>query len=203
MKITSILCIAVLITFAAALTINADIARPKPSPLKEGHTSLHTSLTIQPDMKAYEAKLQIRQSDLQLLRAALDNPSSNGTVASTIAHSSTRTIVAGPLLFFSISFAGVWLARSKRTSSTMSRNQKATAAIFLLVGTLGAAAIVTRANAGPPGFYTWRNLPKFLEQGQSTTGPIDIEIIPDEAANGTPMKLIVPLRKQGGSGDEE
>lgn len=202
MKITSTLCIAVLIIFAAAFTVIADIARPKPSPLKQGRVALHTSLTIEPDLKGYEAKLQIRQSDLQQLRAALDNLPPDRSLASTIAHSSTRTIVAGLLLFFSISFAGVWLARSKRIG-TISRNQKAAAAIVLVILTLSAAAIVTRGNAGPPGYYSWRNLPKSLSEGDSTSGAIDIEIIPDEAASGTAMKLIIPLRKQGRSGDEE
>lgn len=203
MKITTITVIASLIIFSAALTVTADIARPKTSPSPQGRVALHTSLTIEPDTKGYEAKLQIRQSDLQLLRAALDNAPSDRSVASTIAHSSTRTMIAGLMLFLSISFAGIWLARSKRIDSTVSRNQKVTAAILLVVATISAAAIVTRGNAGPPGYYSWRNLPKSLSEGNPTSGAIDIEIIPDAAVSGTAMKLIIPLRKQGGSGGEE
>ena len=30
---------------------------------------------------------------------------------------------------------------------------------------IGAAAIITRGNAGPPGSYRWRNLPQALAEG--------------------------------------
>jgi hypothetical protein len=67
---------------------------------------------------------------------------------------------------------------------------------------LGAAAIITRGNAGPPGSYRWRNLPQALAEGKSTAGGLDIEVIPDDARTGANMKLIIPLKKQSGNGEE-
>lgn len=192
----------ILITMISSTTY-ADIARPKPSPPKEGRVVLHTGLTIEPDAKASEARLQIRQSDLKELRAALDALPANAGFAASVARSSTRTIVAGFLLFVSISLAGVWLARSKRGGVRMGRGQKTAVVILLAAATLGATAIMTRANAGPPGYYRWRNLPQALLDGKSTTGGLDIEIVPDDPNSSTPMRLIIPLKKQTGQGEEE
>ncbi len=194
MRTTFTLSLLIVVNLIAASVTLADIARPKPSPLTESRVVLHTSLTIEPDFKATEAKLQIRQSDLQVLRAALNSLPGDTSIASSVSHSSTRTIVAGLLLFVSISFAGVWLARS-RSNGALGRRQKTAVGVFLVAVTLGAAAIITRGNAGPPGYYNWRNLPKYLAQGESTSGSLDIEIIPDKAVSGTSMKLIIPLRK--------
>jgi hypothetical protein len=70
----------------------------------------------------------------------------------------------------------------------------------MFVATLGVATIVTRGNAGPPGYYRWRSLPKSLSEGKSTVGGLDVEIVPDE--QGRNMRLIIPLRKEGGTGEE-
>jgi hypothetical protein len=179
------LCILSLL-LATAVQANADIARPRQSPEKP-RIVLHTSLTIVPDSKAYEGRLQISQSSLQELRAALANTPTNEPMVQSIAPSSTRTMLAGLFMFLSLSVAGVWLARSVHT-----RSQKMVAA--LLVGTvvIGAAAIIARANAGPPGSYLWRKLPQNLTKGSPTNGGIDIEIVPD----GTGMKLIIPTRPE-------
>ena len=83
---------------------NADIAKPK-QPEKVSRYVLHTSLEIATDPKAYEAKLQITESDLKTLRAALDGAAGNTTIAASIARSSTRTIIAG-LLIESLLLAG-------------------------------------------------------------------------------------------------
>jgi hypothetical protein len=195
-------CVALFLLLAATNSY-ADIARPKPSAAKQGKLVLHTSLEIIPDAKASEARLQIRQSDLQDLRAALEGAPRNGTLAASIFHSDSRTIIAGILLFISLSCAGVWLARSSRSDSRFGRSQKAAAVILLAAATLGAASIITRGNAGPPGSYRWRNLPKALAKGQTTAGGVDIEIVPDDAAGGTGFRLIVPLRNQGNPGEDE
>jgi len=44
---------------------------------------------------------------------------------------------------------------------------------------IGAAAIIARANAGPPSSYLWRKLPQNFSKGTPTYGGIDIEIVPD------------------------
>lgn len=172
---------------AMATTAYGDIARPKPSP-EQPKILLHTSLTIVPDSKAYEAKLQISQSSLQELRAALANAPVNGSVAQSITGSSKRTIVAGLFMFLSLSFAGVWLARSMQT-----RSQKTVAALLFGAAVISTAAMMAQANAGPPSSFYWRKLPQNLSKGAPTNGGIDIEVVPDPG-DGSGMKLIMPTR---------
>lgn len=186
-----------LLVLTSVIYANADIARPKisPSPEKESKFVLHTGLTIVPDPAIYEAKLQISAATLKELREALAAVQTDQSMIQRVAHSSTRTIMAGLFLFLSVSFAGVWLARSGQR-----RSHKVVAAILLGVAVIGAATVITRANAGPPGSYRWRNLPKALGEGRATNGGLDIEIIPD----GDGMKLIVPLKNpKKPSGEEE
>ena len=184
----------VLIVLSTAFVVHADIPKPKPSQKSE-NTTIFSSLEIVPDPKANNAKLQIHQSDLKALRAALDGQSTNTTLATSISHSGPRTIVAGVLLFLSLSFGGVWLARTSRSGATLNRGQKTVAVLLVTAATLGAAAIITRGNAGPPGYYRWRNLPQALSDGHSTVGGLDIEIVADNPNSYNGMKLLIPLRK--------
>jgi hypothetical protein len=178
----------------SATVAKADLPKPKP-PEKAAKYVLHTSLEISTDPKAYEAKLQISESSLKEFRAALDGGSS--PVVGGLALSSTRTIMAGLLMFMAISVAGVLIARS----SAFGRTQKALAALVLMAVVIGAEAIITRGNAGPPGSYRWRNLPQALAEGKATIGGVDIEVVPD-SESGPHMRLIMPLKKQSGNGDE-
>jgi hypothetical protein len=91
-----------------------------------------------------------------------------------------------------MSVAGVFLARS----SSFGRAQKTIGALVLVSIVLGAAAIITRGNAGPPGSWRWRNLPQALAEGKSTVGGVDVEIVPDDQMNGRTMRLLIPLKKQ-------
>jgi hypothetical protein len=187
------------VLFSAVLA-NADLRPPiKPAEQKVSETKylLHTSLEIATDPKAYEARLQISQSQLQNFRAALDGAPGNGPVVAGIAVSAPRTIIAGLLMFLAISIAGVLIARS----SSFGRTQKALGALVLVAVLIGAAAIITRGNAGPPGSYRWRNLPQALAKGESTIGGVDIEVVPDDQLQGR-MRLIIPLKKQNTSGEE-
>jgi hypothetical protein len=183
-----------LLILLSVAQIHGDVARPKESPSPAaGKVVFHTSLSVVPDSKASEARLQISQETLGYIRAALANQPTNESLTRRIAHSPTRTILAGLFLFLSVSFGGVWLVRSGQ-----SRVHKTVAGFLLCVAVLGAAAIITRANAGPPGYVRWVDLPKKLSEGQPTYGTVDIEIMPE----GDGMKLIVPLRKQKNPGEE-
>ena len=190
--IKSLLFFFVLLT--AVSTANADVPKPK-TPAKQ---VLHTSLEIVPDPTVYEAKLQISQSDFKNLRAALDGNPGNSPIVGGIAFSAPRTIIAGLLMFMAVSVAGVMFARS----SSFGRTQKTIGAVLLVAVVLGAAAIITRGNAGPPPSWRWHNLPQALAEGKPTIGGVDVEIVPDGQMNGRTMKLIIPLKKAVVPGEE-
>ena len=179
-------------------TAVADIAKPK-TPDQPPKIVLRRNLEIVPDGKVWSARLQLTQSDLQELRAAMDAAGGQTGVAATIAQSPMRTIIAGLLLFLSVSFAGVWLART----SSGGRARKAIAAGILVVAVVGAAAIITRGNAGPPpGYYTWMKLSKNYAQGRATSGDMVIEIVPDEPNRTPGVKLLIPYNPKQNGGDE-
>jgi len=182
-----------LLMLASTVCVFADVARLKPSPEKEGKVVFHDGLTIVPDNKAWEARLQISPESLQRLREALATVPADQSMIQRLAHSSTRTIMAGLFLFLSVSFAGVWLARSEQR-----RSHKAIAAVLLCVAVIGAATVIVRANAGPPGYVRWAGLPQALSEGRATQGGVNIEIMPE----GDGIKLIVPLKPKRGPGEE-
>lgn len=179
------------ILLTAVSTANADIAKPK-SADKPAKQVLRTGLEIVPDSKIYEAKLQISQSDFNNLRAALDGSAGSSPVVGGISLSAPRTIVAGLLMFMAVSVAGVLIARS----SSVGRVQKTIGAALLVAVLLGAAAIITRGNAGPPPAWRWRNLPQALAEGKPTLGGVEVEVVPDDQVNGRMMRLLIPLKKQ-------
>lgn len=180
--------------------VSADIAKPKP-PEQQSKIVLRSKLEIVPDEKVWSARLQLTQSQLQELRAALDGADRNTNVAASIAQSPTRTLIAGVLLFLSVSFAGVWLARASRSS--LGGRSKAVAAVILVVAVLGAAAIITRGNAGPPpGYLSWMKLSKNFSQGKATSGDFMIEVVPDQPNTPPSVKLVIPYNSKQ-SGDDE
>ena len=194
MKRTVALCAAALLLIGTAVLAFGDIARPKTTPTPQaGKVVFHTGLQIVPDSKVYEARLQISQATLQNIREATADMSANTSMTQRLMQSSTRTVMAGLFMFLAISFAGVWLARS-----TQGRSRKAIAAALLVAGFLGAATVIVRANAGPPGYYYWQKLPENLTKGQTTRGGLDIEIVPGDDG----IKLIVPMKNSKAPGEE-
>jgi hypothetical protein len=191
--------LALLCLVFVVITVRADVPRPKPSPSQKT-TQVSTSLEVAPDPKSFDAVLQIRQSDIGYLRAALDG-NQDANLTASITNNRSRTIIAGLLLFVSVSFAGVWLARSARFG-TMGRGQKTAAIAIIGVATLGAAAVITRGNAGPPPSYRWRGISTNLAEGKSTYGPLVIQVVPDDQLPNTGAKLILPLKKDKKDGDE-
>jgi hypothetical protein len=195
MKRIIVICAAAFLLGATAVYTFGDIARPKTTPTPaERKVVLHTGLQVVPDSKSYEARLQISQKTLDLIRGSAGNTSASQSMTQRIMQNSTRTIVAGMFMFLAISFAGVWLARSGQK-----RIHKIAAGFVLGIAVLGAAAVIVRANAGPPGYYYWQKLPQNLTKGQPTQGGLDIEIV---AGDDSGVKLIVPMKKTN-SPDEE
>ncbi len=152
----------------------------------------YTGLTVVPDAKSYEARLQISQATLERIQKASANNGGSPSVVQSVMHSSTRTIMAGLFMFLAVSFAGVWLARSSQR-----QNHKAVAAVLLVAIVFGIATVIVRANAGPPGYIRWQNLPQSLKDGKATTGGLQIEVVPGDEN----IKLIIPLRKSSNPGE--
>jgi len=189
MKRTLIATAAVLALLASALYAFADIARPKPTP----KSLLYSGLTITSDPKAYEARLVISENTLKSLQEAGARNGGDAALSQQIMHSSSRTIMAGLFMFLAISFAGIWFARSSQR-----RNTKAIAAVILVAVAFGVGTIIVRANAGPPGYIRWQNLPQNLKDGKETAGGVSIEVVPGDEN----MKLIIPMRKSNRPGEE-
>ncbi len=143
MKRTLILSTAICALLASTIYAFGDIARPKPTPA-EGKPIFYTGLTIVPDAKSYEARLQISQETLKRIHAAAANNSDQSSMIQSVTHSSVR------------------------------------------------------ANAGPPGYIRWQNLPQALKDGKATSGGLSIEIVPGDDN----MKLIIPLRNTPKPGEE-
>jgi hypothetical protein len=195
MKRPVVLCATVLLLVLSAVYSFGDIARPKDTPTPiQGKTVLYTSMTVKPDPKASEARLQISQRTLQSIAHEAGNLSSNQSFSERIMHSSARTMIAGLFMFLAVSFAGVWFARSSQR-----RNHKAIAAVILIATVFGLATVMVRANAGPPGYIRWQGLPQNLKDGKITGGGVDIEIVPGDDSE---IKLIVPLRNTNRPGEE-
>ncbi len=192
MKRTLILSAAICALLASGIYAFGDIARPKPTPA-EGKTVFHTGLTVVADAKTSEARLQISQETLKYINQAVANSGGTDSTTQRVMHSSTRTIMAGLFMFLAVSFAGVWFARSSQR-----RNHKAVAAVLLIAFMFGVATVMVRANAGPPGYARWQNLPQALKDGKATSGGLNIEIVPGDDN----MKLIIPLRNNNRPGEE-
>jgi hypothetical protein len=193
MKRTVVPGTAALLLIVTAVYAFGDIARPKEI-AKEGKIVLYTSMTVKPDSKTSEARLQISQRTLESIAHQAANTSSNESLTQRLMHSSRQTVMAGLFMFLAVSFAGVWLARSSQR-----RNNKAIAAAILIATTFGLATVIVRANAGPPGYIRWQGLPQNLKDGKATGGGVDIEIVPGDDSTIT---LIVPLKKTQSPGEE-
>ena len=192
MKRTLFATTAILALLASGIYAFADIARPKPSPA-EPKSLFYTGMTITSDPKKYEATLQISENTLRRLQEAAGRNGETTSLSQSIMHSSGRTMMAGVFMFLAISFAGVWFARSSQR-----RNHKAVVAVLLIAFAFGVGTVIVRANAGPPGYIRWQNLPQSLKDGKDTSGGLMIEVIPGDDN----MKLIIPLRKSGKPGEE-
>ena len=193
MKRTLILSLAICALLASAIYAFGDIARPKPTPV-QGKTVLYTGLTVVTDPKASEARLQISQETLKHIQEGAGSNGGTESVTQRVIHSSTKTIMAGLFMFLAVSFAGVWFARSSQR-----RNHKAIAAVLLIATVFGIGTVLVRANAGPPGYIRWQNLPQALKDGKPTSGGVNIEIVPGDESQ---IKLIIPLRSTPKPGEE-
>jgi len=191
MKRTLILSAVMAALLASTIYAFGDIARPKPTPA-EAKPVFYTGLTVTSDAKAYEARLQISSETLKRIQEAAASNGEKISMTQRIMHNSTRTMMAGMFMFLAVSFAGVWLARSGQR-----RNRKLVAAAILIAAVFGVGTVIVRANAGPPGYIRWQNLPQALKDGKVTSGGVQIEVV--QADDN--IKLIIPLRNTNRPGE--
>src|SRR5215208_929182 len=115
-NLITFVCLFVLVVLSSGQTVFADIAKPK-QPEQKTRVVLRRRLDVVPEGKVWQARLQLTQSDLQELRAALEAASGDAALGSgalasgstalvgsgnvglvaSIAQSPIRTIVAGLL----------------------------------------------------------------------------------------------------------
>lgn len=182
---------ALLTSFALAF---GDIGTSRPAAPTEppGKIVLYSGLTVMSDSKKLDARLQIPAETLKEINEAAARRDGSASLMQSIRHSSTRTMMAGLFMFLAVSLAGVWLARSNQR-----RNVKAVAAVLVIAFVFGLATVIVRANAGPPGYVRWQNLPQALKDGKATTAGVDVEIVPGDGQ----IKLIIPLRNSKQTGE--
>src|SRR5437762_12754810 len=142
MKRTLLLIAAVCALLASGIYAFGDIARPKPSPA-EGKVIFYSGLSVVSDPKSYEARLQISQETLKRLQDAAAREGGSSSLSQSIMHSSTRTMMAGVLMFVAMSFAVVWVVRSNQK-----RNTNAIAAVLAIAFMFGMVTVIVRVNAG-------------------------------------------------------
>lgn len=171
----------------SAIYAFADIARPKSNPAPEAKTVAYSRITIVADNKPWDATLQISEGALKRIQEGVAERGKSASLTQSITHSSTRTIMAGLFMFLAISFAGVWLARSRER-----HNAKVIAAVLVVAFMFAFATLMVRANAGPTGYIYWHNLPQSLRDGKETSGGLNIQIVPGDDAE---MKLLIPLKR--------
>lgn len=174
-----------LVLLSVASVTLANIANPD-LPAKRGK-SIDTSLTINIDAKAKEARLIIPRNQLKQLRAELENldgdNDQNPTLAANVGR--VQTIVSGALLSLAFIFGGLWFIRSGSK-----KNSKSVVVTAVLL-TLGSIATIVYGNAGPPPEARSINGKMFTQSVhmyKSGWGAIKLEVS-DTARN---PQLIVP-----------
>lgn len=126
----------------------ANIANPD---LPNSKKSIDTTLRIQLEQDAKEARLIIPRSQVKQLRAELDALESGGdnTAASLTAEggvSGTQTIMSGFFISLGLIVGGLWFVRSKQVSKPTGR----VAACVAVTCMLGGIVTIVYGNAGPP-----------------------------------------------------
>ena len=135
----------VVLIIALALTAFADVRLPD-TPTPKQSKKIDTQMYISIDKDAKEARLRIPKSQIQQLRAELEQlDDSDATAASGF--SKTQTVVSGLFLSLAFVFGGVWLARSRSKSETKTGKALVVGAGLFLTGAMATLAF---ANAGPP-----------------------------------------------------
>ena len=160
MKITTKPIAIIVLLLATAASAAADLPAPvrksnsrKTPPIPTvttdpAATTPKTSMSIEPNGAATEARLVIPRSVLAQLTAELEGDDSQTLAATTAVSnaSDTQTIMAGLFLSLAFGFGGIWFVHSRRRADKLNRAALGMAILALC----GATAAIAYGNAGPP-----------------------------------------------------
>ena len=177
----------------------ADIALPND---KRPHANNEIRKDL-PDVKMSIERVEgLREARLQIPRSQLgrmNELAGLGQVGAGLTQTGTLrgagTVVAGFFLSLSVALTGLLLVRSRRGAAV----GRAAAVLLVCVCAAGAAAVVTYANAGLPGWQPQN--PGTLTKAapaKPLSGWIRMEVVEE----GYEIKLLLPAKSQG-AGDEE
>ena len=176
----------------ASTAASANIANPD---LPNSKKAIGTTLVIQLDRNAKDARLIIPRSQIKQLRAELESldAGSENTAAAISAESGfsgTQTIMSGLFISLATVFGGIWFVRSKRVSNIRGQATAAVAAVFAI----GGFVMMAYGNAGPPAearTITGKMFSQAVHLYGFGSGKIKLEVSDKER---TPV-LIVPNQK--------
>jgi hypothetical protein len=160
---------------------------PTPKQSKKIETNLHISIR----RNEKEARLRIPKSQIQQLRAELEQLDDSDDVTTTTVSagfSKTQTIISGLFLSLAFVFGGVWLVRSRPSVTKTNKALVVGAGLFLT----GAMTTIVFANVGPPPearSITGKIFTNSVHVYKQASGKIKLEIS-DDADGG--IELIVP-----------
>lgn len=165
---------------------------PKPTATPKQEKSIDSNMIIRLDSNATDATLIIPKSQIQQLRAQLDQL--DDTNQPLLTFSRTQTIVSGLFLSLAIVFGGVWFSKRGKANKTLIAG-----AVLLL---LGSAATIVFANVGPP--TDLRSISgKLFDKNvfgswNRASGNIKIKV----TDSGSSLELIVPNKQETKKTDE-
>lgn len=176
----------------AASVAFADVPNPnrKPTPTPKQHRSIDADMDISLERDAKEARLIIPRSQIQQLRAALDEidgGDDSAAVTATNTFGRTQTFVSGLFLSLAFVFGGVWLFRGGRAST---RTGKTIVILVVAAGVVSTATFVF-ANAGPPpgaSSITGKMFSEAVHTYNQGYGKVKLDV----GKEGNRIKLIVP-----------
>ncbi len=187
-KIVLGMCLLVLFTANAFSDVRFET--PKPTATPKQAKALDTRLYIRISSDTKEARLVIPKSQLQQLRAELEQLDDSNS-ANSFNFTRTQTIVSGLFISLAFVFGGVWFARSRKIETKTGKSLVAGVVLFLS----GAFATIAFANVGPPPdarSITGKIFSDAVHQYSQASGNIKLEI--SDADNG--IQLIVPREGQ-------
>ncbi|HEU4388765.1 MAG TPA: hypothetical protein VFV34_13265, partial [Blastocatellia bacterium] len=177
--------------FGMAQLTSADVVVPKSKGSKSTKSPIRMSII--PDRSAGEARLEIPRSVLNQLRAELDGDR-NEQIAETAGTNSqsanTQTAMAGIFLSLALAFGGIWLLRSRKEATRLSRAQLGIAVLALCA----TSASFAYANAGPPPVARSLTSKILIQEAKWYGAYGQVKVVTNDD-DGDTIRLLLPIPK--------